>query len=78
MIDQLIFWLPWVLSAVTVASLYLAGNKNIWAWILSIGNQAVWLLWIVLSASWGLIPGNIALWYVSIRNYRKWKNESSG
>jgi len=65
--------LPWVLSAVTIYMTVLAGNKSRWAWAVGLGNQALWLVWIVASASWGLIPMNIALWAVYARNHLKWR-----
>ncbi len=64
--------LPWVLSAVTIWMTLLAGNKHPKAWAIGLGNQALWLIWIVASASWGLIPMNLALWAVYARNHMKW------
>lgn len=51
----------------------LAGNKKRGAWLVGLVNQLLWLVWIVLSAAWGLLPMNIALWIVYFRNYLKWK-----
>lgn len=64
--------LPYVISVVTVYSMWLAGNKDFAAWPIAIVNQALWLFWIVLSGTWGLLPMNIALWIIFYRNYRKW------
>jgi hypothetical protein len=50
----------------------LAGNKNRHAWAIGLANQALWLIWIVASESWGLIPMNAALWIVYARNHLKW------
>lgn len=50
----------------------LAGNKRKGAWAVGLLNQALWLVWIVLTQSWGLIPMNLALWVVYGRNYVKW------
>jgi hypothetical protein len=65
--------LPWLLSAITIYSMLLAGNKRRGAWIVGLVNQALWLIWIVVSKSWGLLPMNLALWVVYARNYLKWK-----
>ena len=64
--------LPWLLSAITIYSMLLAGNKRKGAWLVGLANQFLWMIWIVLSASWGLLPMNIALWVVYGRNYAKW------
>ena len=68
----IIFWLPWVLSAITIWMTVQAGNKHRLAWAVGLGNQALWLGWIVASASWGLLPMNLALWIVYGRNHLKW------
>lgn len=65
--------LPWLLSAITIWMTILAGNKSRWAWAVGLGNQGLWLVWIVASASWGLLPMNAALWAVYARNHMKWK-----
>lgn len=72
--DFLINYLPWVLSALTIWQTLLAGNKHKLAWLLALGNQALWFSWIVLSSNWGLLPMNIALWILYFRNHLKWKN----
>lgn len=35
--------------------------------------QLLWLVWILASKSYGLLPMNLALWIVYGRNYLKWK-----
>ena len=72
--DNLIVnYLPYILSAFTIYVMLLAGNKNKYTWVIALFNQVLWFLWIVKSESWGLLPGNIALWIVYFRNYIKWK-----
>ena len=66
-------YLPWLLSAITVYMNVLAGNKNRGAWIFGIVNQALWLVWILATEAWGLIPMNGALWIVYLRNHLKWR-----
>lgn len=70
--EIIITYLPYLLSAITIYSMLLAGNKKRGAWLVGLLNQFLWMLWIVLTASWGLIPMNIALWIVYGRNYLKW------
>lgn len=68
-------YLPWLLSAITIYMTVLAGNKARNAWLLGLVNQAIWLVWIIASASWGLLPMNAALWIVYGRNHMKWRTE---
>lgn len=70
----IIQYLPWFLSAITIWMFLLAGNKHKSAWIVGLGNQFLWLVWIVASSAWGLLPMNIALWVVYGRNHFKWNN----
>lgn len=78
MTDLLIFWMPWLMSAITIYMTILAGNKSRWAWLIGLGNQALWLTWILMSESWGLIPMNLALWIVYARNHIKWRPNTEG
>lgn len=70
--EIIIAFLPYLLSAITIYSMLLAGNKKKGAWAVGLVNQFLWLVWIIFSASWGLLPMNIALWVVYGRNYLKW------
>lgn len=72
MTETIRLYLPWLMSAVTIWMTLLAGNKHKSAWLVGIGNQALWLTWIVTVGAWGLIPMNIALWIVYARNHLKW------
>ena len=74
--DRIVFWLPWLLSAITIYTMFLAGNKSGKTWLIGLANQLLWLLWIIASASWGLLPMNIALWIVYGRNHLKWTREA--
>ncbi|WP_445222231.1 hypothetical protein ACKWRH_21485 [Bradyrhizobium sp. Pa8] len=65
-------YLPWLLSAITIWMTLLAGNKHPHAWAIGLGNQGLWLVWIIASQAWGLLPMNIALWFVYARNHWKW------
>lgn len=66
-------YLPWLLSVITIWMTLLAGNKTRWAWAVGLGNQALWLIWIIAVGAWGLLPMNLALWVVYTRNHFKWQ-----
>lgn len=65
--------LPWLLSAITIWMTLLAGNKHRSAWVVGLVNQALWLVWIIASETWGLLPLTAALSIVYVRNYVKWR-----
>jgi len=64
--------MPWIMSAITIWMTVLAGNRHRSAWLIGLANQALWLSWIILTANWGLLPMNIALWIVYARNHMRW------
>ena len=65
-------YMPWLLSAITIWTMFLAGEKHKKTWALGLTNQALWLAWIVAIGAWGLLPMNLALWVVYGRNHFKW------
>lgn len=67
-------YLPWLLSVITIWMTVLAGNKHRSAWVVGLVNQALWLVWIIASDAYGLLPMNAALWVVYTRNHIKWSN----
>ncbi len=68
-------YLPWLMSAITIWMTLMAGNKHRLALAIGLGNQALWLVWIIAVGAWGLIPMNAALWIVYARNHLKWAKE---
>jgi len=77
MTETITDYLPWLLSAITIWMTLLAGNIHKSAWLVGLGNQALWLIWIVVTGTWGLIPLNLALWVVYGRNHLKWRKAAS-
>jgi hypothetical protein len=71
--QNIITYLPWLLSAITIWMTVLAGNKHPSAWLIGLVGQALWLAWIIASSAWGLLPMNVALWIVYGRNHFKWR-----
>jgi hypothetical protein len=74
MSDAIRNYLPWLLSVITIWMTLLAGNKHPKAWLIGLGNQLLWLVWIFVVGAWGLLPMNIALWIVYARNHLKWSD----
>jgi hypothetical protein len=70
---QIVTYLPWLLSLITIYTMFLAGDRKSYTWLVGLANQGLWLLWIIASSAWGLLPMNLALWFVYGRNHFKWK-----
>lgn len=71
-------FLPWLMSCVTITSLWLQGNKWPYAWLITLGNQALWLTWIVTIEAWGLLPMTAAICFVAVRNHARWSQSLPG
>lgn len=71
----IVIYLPYLLSAISIAQIVMAGNKHPNAWLLGLANQVLWLTWILTSQNYGLLPMNLAIWVVYTRNHFKWKKE---
>jgi hypothetical protein len=64
--------LPFILSAVTIIAMWLAGRKDRRAWSLGLANQVLWLVFIWHTESWGLLGLTVALTWIYSQNYRRW------
>jgi hypothetical protein len=64
--------LPWLLSANTIAVMWLAGSKRSLALVLGLTGQAGWIAFAILYAAWGLLPLSIVLIAVYGRNLHRW------
>lgn len=72
MIELVKVYLPWLLSVITIYTMWQAGNKNKWTWAIGGANQLLWFTWILSASAWGLLPMNIAMCIIYARNHFKW------
>lgn len=63
-------------SAVTLLGMWVTGNKRASGWLIGLGNQALWLTFIVAFQAWGLLPLSATLIVVYSRNWLKWRREA--
>lgn len=68
--------LSWILSGITIVMTLLAGNLHRHAWSVGLIGQVLWAVYIVGTETWGLVPLNLTLWVVYIRNHLKWNRVS--
>lgn len=67
--------LSWILSGISLTSLWLVGNKNKMGFAVGILNQALWVYYALLLKQYGLLVGVIAYTIVNIRNWIKWDDK---
>ena len=58
----------WLLTAVGVFGLYLAGKRIWWAWLIGLSAQVLWIIYAVATNQYGFIVGAIAYGSVYARN----------
>lgn len=64
---------PYILSAIGVFGIYLAGSKNVLGWYVGIIAQTMWITFAIQTEQYGFIISAVAYGAVYIRNYYKWK-----
>lgn len=65
----------WLLMAMGVTALYLAGRRSIWGWIVGLGAQVLWLAYSVTTRQWGFLVSCFAYGSVYAVNLRRWRRE---
>jgi hypothetical protein len=64
-----------IISAVTLASGWYIGNKNVWGQRLALIANVGWWFYIIAFQHWGLVPMEIGFTAIVIRNLIKWEKE---
>ena len=64
-----------ILSALSLLSLWLMGNKNKLGIVVGLANQLLWVVYAVMLKQYGLLIGVIAYTIIHIRNLVKWSKE---
>ena len=59
--DAINIYLPWIISVCTIYMMYSVGNKELRGWVVSGFTQFLWLIYILSSSAWGLLPLNAAM-----------------
>lgn len=71
------YW-SWVLAAIGVGGLYLAGSHRLIGWQIGLGVQALWVAYAIATHQWGFIASAVAFAGVNLRNLIKWRREKMG
>jgi hypothetical protein len=68
-------WWSWLLTAVGVFGLYLAGQKLKVGWAVGLGAQTLWISYAIATRQWGFIFSAFAYGWVYARNWLRWRAE---
>lgn len=66
-----------VLAAVGIAGIYLAGKKSKWGWGLGLAAQVLWVVFAITTAQYGFILTAVAYGFVYGKNLWQWHREES-
>jgi hypothetical protein len=62
----------WLLTAVGVTGLILAGRNLWWAWLIGLGAQVLWIAYAIVTRQWGFIASALIYGTVYVINTRRW------
>jgi hypothetical protein len=65
----------WVLAAIGVTGIFFVGRKVIWAWLLLLFNEVLWIIYAVTTKQYGFIVAALAYGVVYIRSYIHWSKD---
>ena len=66
----------YILSVLSLISLWLMGNKSIWGIRIGLLNQVLWIVYALMLEQYGLLIGVFAYTIIHIRNLEKWTNDA--
>lgn len=67
----------WILTAVGVFGLWLAGRRSPWGWAVGMGAQGLWVSYAVATSQYGFLVSAGAYFWVYLKNFRAWRREIS-
>lgn len=69
------FW-SWILAAVGILGIYLAGRKNSAGWLVGMFAQVLWLAYAIATRQWGFLFTSVAYGAIYTKNWIKWRREA--
>jgi nicotinamide riboside transporter PnuC len=66
----------WVLAAVGILGIYLAGRKKAVGWLVGVGAQVLWFAYAIATRQWGFLVTAVAYAAVYGKNWLEWRRET--
>jgi len=71
------FWAwSWLLTAVGVTGLWIAGSQSKWGWCIGIAAQGLWISYGLATGQYGFIASALVYGSMYVRNFLKWHRAS--
>ena len=65
--------MTWVLSVISLLTVYLIGKKKLAGWIIGLFGQVLWIAWEISTKQWGLMPMTIIMTGLYIKSLNEWR-----
>lgn len=69
------YW-SWLLMAIGVFGLYLAGKKNLYGWAVGIAAQFLWVAYALSTQQYGFLISAVAYGWIYAKNFLAWRREA--
>lgn len=63
----------WILAAIGITGIWLAGSRNTVGWMIGVLAQVLWIIYAISTKQWGFIASALAYGFVYGRNWLKWR-----
>lgn len=71
-------WLwSWILTAIGIFGLYVAGSKKSWGWLVGLSAQGLWLAYAISTEQYGFVISAFAYGWVYLRNFLAWRRDAA-
>lgn len=70
------WWWSYLLSAIGIFGLWIAGSKKTWGWLVGVGVQLLWITYALVSEQYGFIISALAYGFVYGRNWLAWRRDA--
>lgn len=69
------WWWSWLLAAIGLTGLWLAGSKRSAGWAVGVGVQVLWIVYALATRQYGFIASALGYGAVNGRNWLRWRRE---
>ena len=66
------YW-SWLLAVLGVSGMYFVGKKTVGGWLVLLANEAIWVIYALVTEQYGFIVMAVAYAYVYIKSYFEWR-----
>lgn len=70
------YW-SYLLTAIGLIGLLVAGSKKSWGWLIGLGAQALWIVYALVTRQYGFLVSAVCYGAVYARNYWSWRAKGS-